>query len=370
MVLEFPVTACSTGDNALMQWWDNGGHHQVVMRMTIQTSSPHRFPHHPSHFHHRFSQVTVHSVHSFAKKYCWYSQTNTVDCCWQIQFKEREILAHVFLPSWLEVFHFVFCWTGKFSGDDHWFTRSKTPTSTSPRTWRGSLPSWRSWTTPSSSPCRRSSLSATSTGCSLTSTLDGGEEGGELRAAGGDEQVVVQLWSSFLWRDLNEDDRDDEGSFWAEIQKWKNNVCSGGRLCSLILARSSSSPLSPSWGLQCSRFLSNPVTMMGMLDYNSHNDGEIVDDDDDNALISLRWFQCQKNTVCRLPREMIDLFIKVSDEQYCFHRILLQGSDFLCCSDSSLLLQVMMIMRGWWMMMSVLCVFVCQCFCVWECFVL
>ena len=35
-------------------------------------------------------------------------------------------------------------------------------------------------------------------------------------------------------------------------------------------------------------FLSNPVTMMGMLDYNSHNDGEIVDDDDDNALISLR----------------------------------------------------------------------------------
>ena len=29
-----------------------------------------------------------------------------------------------------------------------------------------------------------------------------------------------------------------------------------------------------------------------------------------------------------------------------------------------------LLMRGWWMMMSVLCVFVCQCFCVWECFVL
>ena len=27
--------------------------------------------------------------------------------------------------------------------------------------------------------------------------------------------------------------------------------------------------------------------MMGMLDYNSHNDGEIDDDDDDNALILL-----------------------------------------------------------------------------------
>ena len=143
MVLEFQAT----GDNALMQWWDNGGHHQVVMRMMIQTSSPHRFPHHPSHFHHRFSLLKwLCSVHSFTKKYCWYSQTNTVDCCWQIQFKEREILSHVFLPSWLEVFHFVFCWRGKFPGNDHWFTRSKTPTSTSPRTWRGSLPSWRSWT--------------------------------------------------------------------------------------------------------------------------------------------------------------------------------------------------------------------------------
>ena len=41
-----------------------------------------------------------------------------------------------------------------------------------------------------------------------------------------------------------------------------------------------------------------------------------------------------------------------------------------CCSVSSLLDQVIMIMRGWRMMMSVLCVFVCQCFCVWECFVL
>ena len=82
MVLEFQAT----GDNALMQWWDNGGHHQVVMRMMIQTSSPHRFPHHPSHFHHRFSQVTVHSVHSFTKKYffiftdkyCWLLLTNPI----------------------------------------------------------------------------------------------------------------------------------------------------------------------------------------------------------------------------------------------------------------------------------------------------
>ena len=42
MVLEFPAT----GDNDEMM---------VVMRMMIQTSSPHRFPHHPSHFHYCFS---------------------------------------------------------------------------------------------------------------------------------------------------------------------------------------------------------------------------------------------------------------------------------------------------------------------------
>ena len=73
------------------------------------------------------------------------------------------------------------------------------------------------------------------------------------------------------------------------VQKRKSNVCSGGRLCSSILDSC------PICGLQCSRFLSNPVTMMGMLDYNSHNDGEIVDDDDDNALISLRWSQYQNS---------------------------------------------------------------------------
>ena len=71
---------------------------------------------------------------------------------------------------------------------------------------------------------------------------------------------------------------------------------------------------------------------------------------------------------------MIDLFIKV---QYVGIRwaILLSQDPasrlrLPCCSVSSLLLQVMMLMRGWWMMMSVLSVFVCQCFCVWECFVL
>ena len=49
--------------------------------------------------------------------------------------------------------------------------------------------------------------------------------GWALRAAGGDEQVVVQLSSSFLWRrmqwwDVNEHDREDEG-FSAEMQKGK-----------------------------------------------------------------------------------------------------------------------------------------------------
>ena len=49
--------------------------------------------------------------------------------------------------------------------------------------------------------------------------------GWALRAAGGDEQVVVQLSSSFLWRrmqwwDVNEHDSEDEG-FSAEMQKGK-----------------------------------------------------------------------------------------------------------------------------------------------------
>ena len=64
------------------------------------------------------------------------------------------------------------------------------------------------------------------------------------------------------------------------VQKRKSNVCSGGRLCFSILARSSSSPLSPSCGVQCSRFLSNPITMMGMLDYNSDTDDDDTEDDD------------------------------------------------------------------------------------------
>ena len=83
-------------------------------------------------------------------------------------------------------------------------TRSRTPLS--PRTWRGSLPSWRSWTTPAPSPCKRSSLSSTSTDV-WSSTLSLGDnlcdwkrEDRALRAARGDEQVVLQLWSSFLWQ--------------------------------------------------------------------------------------------------------------------------------------------------------------------------
>ena len=65
----------------------------------------------------------------------------------------------------------------------------------------------------------------------------------EYRALrGGEEQVGLQLWSSFLWRrwqwwDVNEHDRDDEGSFSAEIQKRKNNVCSGGSLSSSTRSR-------------------------------------------------------------------------------------------------------------------------------------
>ena len=39
-------------------------------------------------------------------------------------------------------------------------------------------------------------------------------------------------------------------------------------------------PRCPSWGLQCGRFLSNPITMMGMLDYNSDADDDDAEDDD------------------------------------------------------------------------------------------
>ena len=39
-------------------------------------------------------------------------------------------------------------------------------------------------------------------------------------------------------------------------------------------------PRCPSCGLQCSRFLSNPITMMGMLDYNGDADDDVAEDYD------------------------------------------------------------------------------------------
>ena len=41
--------------------------------------------------------------------------------------------------------------------------------------------------------------------------------------------------------------------------------------------------LPSSCGLQCSRSLSNSVTMMGMLDYNSDDDGEDDNAEDDDS---------------------------------------------------------------------------------------
>ena len=51
----------------------------------------------------------------------------------------------------------------------------------------------------------------------------------------------------------------------------------------LFHPRRSSSSLPSSFGLQCSRFFSNPVTMMGMLDYNSDDDAEDDNAEDDDS---------------------------------------------------------------------------------------
>ena len=59
------------------------------------------------------------------------------------------------------------------------FTRSTTPTS--PRVWRGSLPSWRSWTTPSSSPWKRLCLSAAPTDAWSSTPSLGGNLGNDWK---------------------------------------------------------------------------------------------------------------------------------------------------------------------------------------------
>ena len=125
-------------------------------------------------------------------------------------------------------------WTSKWLQRWWRFTRSTTPMS--PRTWRGSLPSWRA--EPRGHPiivslegrgrlCRQLLLMPGRRLCPLEATSATWLEvrGWALRAAGGDEQVVVQLSSSFLWRrmqwwDVNEHDHEDEG-FSAEMQKGK-----------------------------------------------------------------------------------------------------------------------------------------------------
>lgn len=82
-------------------------------------------------------------------------------------------------------------WASKWLWRWEHFTRSITLLS-----WRSrsrSLPSWRSWTTQSLYSSTGSSLSATSTACRLTSTLEARSaddwKPGGLQAAGGDHQV-------------------------------------------------------------------------------------------------------------------------------------------------------------------------------------
>ena len=216
--------------------------------------------------------LSADKVHSFRRKYVLSSQTNTVHFWWEIQTNESKSPEQVVLPSWKEVLLLCLPVEGQFSGigcvncwsqwswqwltDDlsrsignykmtptasgkscrRWqcFTRSTTPMS--PRTWRGSLPSWRA--EPRGHPiivslegrgrlCRQLLLMPGCRLCPLEATSATWLEvrGWALRAAGGDEQVVVQLSSSFLWRrmqwwDVNEQDREDEG-FSAEMQKGK-----------------------------------------------------------------------------------------------------------------------------------------------------
>ena len=123
-------------------------------------------------------------------------------------------------------------WTSKWLQRWWRFTRSTTPTS--PRTWRGSLPLWPSWTTPSLHLWKEEFVYVENFyGCLVVDLVpwrqfrryDWKWEDRALRAAGGYEQVVLQLSSSFLWRrmqwwDVNEHDREDEG-FSAEMQKGK-----------------------------------------------------------------------------------------------------------------------------------------------------
>ena len=57
----------------------------------------------------------------------------------------------------------------------------------------------------------------------------------------------------------------------------------------VVCAPRSSPSLPPSCGLQCSRSLSNSVTMMGMLDYNGDADDDDAEDDDSEDDDEHKW---------------------------------------------------------------------------------
>ena len=87
------------------------------------------------------------------------------------------------------------------------------------------------------------------------------------------------------WRDVNENDRDDEGGFSAEMQKGKPMFTQARVFAPRFLA-----PPCPRSRLQGTRYLSNSVGMMGVI---NHDD---VGNDDANDDVKIMMLTMMMNT--------------------------------------------------------------------------
>ena len=87
------------------------------------------------------------------------------------------------------------------------------------------------------------------------------------------------------WRDVNENDRDDEGGFSAEMQKGKPMFTQARVFAPCFLA-----PPCPISRLQGTRYLSNSVGMMGVI---NHDD---VCNDDANDDVKIMMLTMTMNT--------------------------------------------------------------------------
>ena len=191
------------------------------------------------------------------------------------------------------------------------FARSTTPTS--PRTWRESLPSWRSWTTPTLSPYTRSSLSSTSTDVWSSTSSFGGNLGDSFgseriercrrRRAGCSSTVIIISLTTMATMPTNMSVTLKEVFQLKYVQKRNNIVCSG---------------FAPRWGivilatphtrsrLQGIRYLSNSVAMMGVIDHDddvgnddANDDADDANDNDANADDEHKWKWLMMRTIRR-----------------------------------------------------------------------